>query len=769
MKKLTANHSKDLSRGSIKKKLSSKIFLGAAAAQIFLLIIILIPMVSISRNAEPLDVPLSKWSSDYVKFEKGYWYADKKLIKTDDGVDFLTGPHIPLEKGSYLVSVDYNCTAQQTVTATANNREDVFVKTGTARLNRTLHNTTFRVQVDRSVEDFEIKVNYSGNGAVKITNIEIKKDYAGIGRIFVILLAMMILGDLIYLFYEKLSENRTTVFALICIALLASVPLFCRGIGRGHDFDVHVMRIEGIAAELSRGVFPVRMSSDWIQGYGYPVSIYYGDLLLYIPALLRIAGFDVVMAYKIYTVLINIGTAVISYCCFKGIFKNTRYALLLSLVYSTASYRLTNLYIRTALGEFTAGMFLPLIALALYRMYTDDPKDKSYRKNSWILAFGMSGLICNHMLTTEMTFFVMIILCIVLIKQTIRIETIKTYLLAVGQTILLSAFFIIPFLDYYMNVNVRLNNNMQSGSYDMKQRVGVNLAELFSFYRDPFSEFTKANNPRIMVTPGTVLMLALVAALFLIIRFGIKKSGMPLILCTGFSMFILFVASRQFPWDACNTGDTKLGLMLVQVQFPWRYIGIALIFMTLAAGFVLKLCENEKFGSVETYMPIIALLCIISTASFAGNYIDDTHFTRYYNGADLNTSFVGMGEYILEDSSYKDIDGKVTVENIKKAEISDRDGCHIELDVETGGKDGSVTLPVFDYKGYNAVDENGHTLEISEGNNRQIKIAVPNSCSKITVDFVEPAIWRFSEFISLLTLLFFCFGGKAIGKIKQGK
>ncbi len=774
MKKLTDKNKKDVNKttlisGALKKKLSSKLFLAAAAAQIVILIMLIIPIVYIANKVEPLDISLNKWSSDYVKFNDGFWYADKKLIKTDSEVDFLTGPHIPLSKGSYLVTVDYNCTSQQIVTATAGGRENVFVKTGNARMNRTLHTTSFRVQVDRNVDDFEVIVKYSGTGSVKINNIEIKEDYAGLGKALVILLMLMIICDIVYLFYDKLYENRTTVFLLASIALLSSVPLMCRGIGRGHDFDVHVMRIEGIAAELSRGVFPVRMSSDWIQGYGYPISIYYGDLLLYIPALLRIAGFDVVMAYKIYTVLINIGTAVISYFCFKGIFKDNRYALLLSLVYSTASYRLTNLYIRTALGEFTACMFLPLIALALYRIYTEDPQDKNYHKNSWILAFGMSGLICNHMLTTEMVVLVMIILCVVLIKYTVRIETIKTYLLAVGQTILLSAFFIIPFLDYYFNVDVRLNSNLNSGSYDMKQRIGVNLAELFSFYRDPFSEFTKANNPRIMVTPGIVLMLALLAALFLIIKLGFKESGLPLLVCTGFSILVLFVASRQFPWDALNTGDSKLGLMLVQVQFPWRYIGISLIFLTLVAGFVLKMCEDKKIGSPDTYMQVMALLCIISTAFFAGSYIDDTHFTRYYNGADLNTSFVGMGEYILKDSSYKDIDGKVTVDKIKKAEISERDGCHIELDIETGGKDGSVTLPVFNYKGYKAVDQDGHKLDISEGNNKQINITVPKSSSKITVDFAEPAIWRISEIISLFTLIFFCFGNKIIAGYKKIK
>ena len=110
------------------------------------------------------------------------------------------------------------------------------------------------------------------------------------------------------------------------------------------------MRIEAIATELKNGVFPVRIGSVWLEQYGYAASVYYGDILLYFPVLLRVLGFGVTASYKAYVVFINAGTAVIGYYSFKGIFGDRRCDLILSLAYSTASYRLTNIYIRSALG-----------------------------------------------------------------------------------------------------------------------------------------------------------------------------------------------------------------------------------------------------------------------------------------------------------------------------------------------------------------------------------------------------------------------------------
>ena len=137
------------------------------------------------------------------------------------------------------------------------------------------------------------------------------------------------------------------------IAVLASLPLLSEGIGSGHDLGFHLLRIEAIADGIHFGEWsiPVRLSSLWIEGYGYPTSIFYGDLLLYIPAFTRLMGFSITEAYKIYVFLINAGTTVISYICFYKVFRNKNIAVLTSLAYVTATYRMVSVYVRAAVGD----------------------------------------------------------------------------------------------------------------------------------------------------------------------------------------------------------------------------------------------------------------------------------------------------------------------------------------------------------------------------------------------------------------------------------
>jgi len=759
-----------INSSGVMTKIRKKPFLIFAAAQLVILLIFFAALYSSASNQTSVDVSLSDWQSEKIKFSNGSWYADSKTVKTNKKIDLLVGPYIHLDKGSYLVTIDYDCTAEQTAAVTIDGSTSVFIKSGTARLYKTLHSTSFRFQATNDVNNAEIRVKYDGNGSLKIRNIEIRRDHAGAGRAFTIVLALFVLCDLVYLYYERLKENKTTVFGIICIMLLSSLPLFFAGIGRGHDIDVHLMRIEGIVGELRRGVFPVRMSSDWIQGYGYPTSIYYGDLMLYLPAVLRIAGFDVVSSYKVYVFFVNALTAVISYYCFKRIFDSSRYGLILSLAYSTAAYRMMNLYIRSAVGEFTAALFFPLIAFGIYGIYTNSPKNKKqFGEYSLALAVGMTGLICNHMLSTEMTVFILVVLCIVLAVKTFQFERLKALLLAVGQTVLLSAFFVVPFLDYYLNVKVRINDRMHTGSSDMKQSKGLTLAEYFSFFRDPFSEFSTQRNHRLILTPGLVLMLALVIAIYFIVKFGLKKSGLPILIYTGFSVLILFVASNLFPWDAFNHGNS-FELAFAQVQFPWRYVGMSLIFLTLVLGCVLKTAEQNNIGIPEKNMVITALLCVMAVSVFTGQYLEGASFVKYYDGSDLNTSFVGMGEYIRSNSNYRSINGKVTADKGIKAEIEERDGCHIELKVKSEGKKGKVTLPVFNYKGYEAKTDSGEKLSVSDGDNKQLAIEIPSGYNgAVTVDYKSPVSWRFAEIVSLLTVLYYLFFRKYISGLLAKK
>ena len=176
-------------------------------------------------------------------------------------------------------------------------------------------------------------------------------------------------------------------------------------------------RNEAIAEGVQAGQFPVRYEANAWYGHGYVSSLFYGNVFLYIPALIYMAGIPVYRAYNIYLILVNIATVLVGYYSSKGLFKDNVLALLSTGIYTLYGYRLTNLYVRTALGEYTAMIFIPLCIYGLYRISTTA---KPSFKDCLPLIIAATGLIESHVLTTEFVAMFCVLFAVVNFKETIR-------------------------------------------------------------------------------------------------------------------------------------------------------------------------------------------------------------------------------------------------------------------------------------------------------------------------------------------------------------
>ena len=343
------------------------------------------------------------------------------------------------------------------------------------------------------------------------------------------------------------NNKKLIIFSIIFIVLFSSLLLLFPGTTLGHDGTFHLMRIDGLADELRRGNIPVRLQSLWLEGYGYPVSIYYCDILLYFPALLRLIGVPLTVAYKIYILGVNFATVLIAYICFKKIFKSTKIGLILSLVFSTAPYRLVDIFIRNAVGEYSAFIFFPIIALAFFKLYTESKENYNFFKIATLLAIGMSGLVLTHILTTEIVIITLIVICLILWKKTFTKNNILCICLAMFETFLICAFFIIPFIDYFFNVSVKISQ-MET---QYIQFSGVNFIQLFMFFQNPFGKNTTIVKERMLLSPGLPLMMSFILPVIYYcwknkIELGKKSKNLILLLsCIAFVSLILFLPQVQ--------------------------------------------------------------------------------------------------------------------------------------------------------------------------------------------------------------------------------
>ena len=709
-------------------------------------------VVQLNRNDSILDISLSDWkaTSSFI-YDTDGWYVDESMLEAGMDADkkiCLYGPYFELSRGTYSVYIEYECEHDQFCQIYANDINNTYINGRAGNLSKNYKKMSYEFMVTEDIDNFEFIVDYNKEGYLWIKNIEIQRNSAGLQRVFTVII--FLITSINAWFYYR-NKRRKVFLEIIGMILLISIPLFVSGVCGGHDIDFHFMRIEGLAEELRRGVFPVKMSSLWMDGYGYPVSVFYGDLLLYMAAALRIIGFSVVTAYKSYVFMINAGTVIISYSCFNRMFKSNEIAVITTLAYITAGYRNVCIFVRSAAGEYSAMMFLPLIAFAIYQFYTLESDDwKVYKRYAFVLAVGMTGVVGSHILSTEMVIITLAAVCIVFWKHTFKKNILCGYLLALAETIVLNLYFIIPLLDYYMNVKVSANTSIDN--IQTIQEQGAYIGQYFFFFQDMFGQSGSSLSSRMSLTPGMALMFGLIIA----ITFWMNgKATKEIKIFSVFAIFVLFMASDLFPWNHLGL-HYKWGKILSQIQFPWRYIGIAIVFLTMLLGSICKLIGADG-GNSKKFSLLIICSCLIMEIFYTNNYSNRAWMVYYYDTAELDTyAFVG-GEYLRAWTDVSSLQGQIMQENMQGVSLISREGTYMEIYCESSEAEGIVEVPMLNYKGYKVWDEYGKEYEIRDGNNNVIQFSVPAGFSgKIKIDFVEPWYWRVGELVSLAAVICMC-------------
>lgn len=729
----------------MQKQQKRKVWLFIIILEILVLAGLCLNLIQARKQEKPLEVGLNQWSSNYINYENEKWMVEEGELPEGQVVDLIYGPYIELPKGDYTISIHYKCDEDQSFTPHVSGANEYCLIKGSAdaRMSKQQNTVKYDFRLTDAVDNFELIVKYNGNGNLKIENISITPNDNAQKRMLCMFVIVSLLFNIVLLKFKELKKERNVLLALGGIFFIASLPLFMPGIHSAHDINFHLTRIEGVAEGLKNMEFPVRMSSVFFDGYGYPVSIYYGDLLLYIPAVLRLFGFPVVGAYKIYILFVNIGTILLSYICFNKMFNNKKIALVTTLAYLTAAYRFINIYIRIAVGEYTAMMFLPVIALAIYLMYAET--ESNWKKNAFILAVGMTGLITCHILTTEMVVIALISVCILGWKKTFTKKTLITYVVAVVETILLNLWFLVPFLDYYLNVSVKIND-VVSGDVKAIQGAGAFISQYFAFFQSSFGGGTVTTpiSDRMMMTPGLLLMMTILVGIILWYQGKASKEIKWMSIASALS---LFIASNIFPWNSL-AASSSIGNFMAQVQFPWRYITVAVVCLTILLGFILV----KNFSKEGVYIALA--ICIFTTFTFVSDYCNNANIVNFYDCEEIDVYNVGQGEYLRSGSSTQNIKPQlVWSEGIDKAKIKDKNSKGILFYCKTISG-GEVELPLFNYKGYCAVDENDKELLIEDGGNNVIKVIVPeNFEGNINVSFKSPWYWRIAECVSWLSLI----------------
>lgn len=534
------------------------------------------------------------------------------------------------------------------------------------------------------------------------------------------------LEDIASSIMSKIGEDKFWKYFLIIFLIISLIPVFMPGIFWGHDTHFHLSRINGIVEGLRNGVFPVLIYPGYFSGYGYGNGIFYPDIFLYIPAVLNVLGLSTITAYKILLVILTIGILWSMYFCIKKITNSSYTATIVSVIYLMSSYRMTDMWIRAALGETITFVFFPFVILGLYELIYGNEKNWKY------YTIGLIGVVLSHIISGVFCIILTLVFALFNIKKLFKEKVrIKYALLAGFLAIGISAFFTFPLLE------AMLSDTFKYTTYQLKDPIYKHSVNpLLSFLDVPTGIF-----PWVPQGIGLVFI-------YLIVKFY-KKNGKDekqenfKKLCIIFALVLLYVSTSLFPWKL-------LGKYLSIIQFPWRlYILITLL---LLFGFAVPITNFIKSKKDKIHFTLILTIFICFTFSVSFLYL-----LRFGLIKDYSHYVVISAEYVPVDVDYKEFSnrGEIITSNNDVSVNFKKKGTEIKIEYKDNTKnDTYLELPLLYYKGYVAKEEN-KDLKIKKGNNGVVRVYLDSSEGKIDVYYGITNIRKIGFICSIASLLVF--------------
>lgn len=701
-----------------------------------------------------------------------YVTYDEKTIEINvpegEDVDFATQQDVlkfnlnSLDFGVYNVHVEYevynNTSANTHVSFCSECHPNNFLFTN-MKLNgyKSMQDSLVWVTSLRGISDLEMRINVEGYGSTSISAISIEEYFPW--RIGVLLLESIVI--VLYLIWRYVikgwnSKRKLELFFIVGMIFFASLPMMTGHalVHTGHDYDFHLGRIASIANEIRYGHIPALYQSDALNGYGYASLLMYGNLFLYFPAFCHFLGLPLTCAYKFYVIIINAATVGIAYYSFSRIFRDKIWSILCVVLYVLAAYRITNIYIRTAVGEYTAMAFFPLVFYGLYRLYEE--KQKIRYVDCIPLILGMSGIIQSHILSAEILALFIVLFGLAHFKASLR--RVIPIIQSITSVLILNLFFIVPFLDIYaMDLQVKA-----SESADLADRA-LTFAEAFNiFMPESGKAYPWTTQARMSLTIGTPLIIGffLFIIVFIYRKTWVKNEEEKVKFkwvreLFAYTCLSLWMASQCFPWKDFGGKNYMIVKAFTSIQFPWRFLSIATLLMVPVTVYSCKIIIQNictiGFKTKGTRVAFTVLVAI--NIMIIGHFFTDfMYVTPMDQTLCISSNISADGLYLLE--------GPFNKENIEVCSSSiqttvRRAGTDVHnakyYEVISNPEQAEIYLPVayYNYLTIQDIDTKEYFKTLVGKESRLAFVAPAGYTGKVVVDYQFFTSWKICYLLSI--------------------
>lgn len=589
------------------------------------------------------------------------------------------------------------------------------------------------------------KVGYFAQGRLQSTKLQNRDNYA--------LAAIFFLASFVVLFggSRHYFEKYPIPFILAGLGILASIPVFSDFLYAGDDIEFHLARLEGIYQSLRAGEFPVRINMVQNQGYGDISASMYPSFFLLPFAAMRFLRVSLVFCFKMMITVINIATALISYYSVRKLCDSRKTGMWACFFYTFSVYRLNNIYIRCAIGEALAMVFLPLLLWGTYEVLWGN------RKKWYILMLGMTCMLQSHVLSTEICALFMAVELVLWLVRGSKKEIagrILQGMKAMVLTILLNAGFLVPFVCF---------STQDLQCFHMENKLSqftVYFTQMFSLFTPVVGGSLSPGSTRNEMALSVGLTVLAGMILFCVNQAGGRESDSRTgkigrkCLCYGISGLVL--SSWLFPWGRLLEMEwfEKASSPL---QFPWRFLGIASMLLCVVSAIAVESTQEKQ----RKYIKILMIGMVIISTGYSFDMLsqqrDALSDKMEIEGIDLSDS---MYMYYISDR-FETWHLKLSREeamgcsNASKVSFSDYEKRGTRISLTTSNPTNADELLVFPlcyYPGY-VVRVNGEIVEtqICETPVRLVACDLPEQTANITVSYEGLWFFRAGDAVTVFT------------------